>query len=160
MMYIVDTNIFIRSYHEMPMDIWETFWKRITEAANAGLLFSITAVKEEIEKGNDTLKQWIKENLPSNFFFKLDDDILQCYQETQEWAAAQPHFKETAREDFAILADAFLIAAAKSKGATLITYEKSDMNSRKRVKIPDVCQALGVPYCDLNAFLRDNNIKI
>lgn len=160
MMYIADTNIFIRSYHEMPMDIWITFWQQIAAAANAGLLFSIVPVKEELEKGNDALMQWIKDNLPKNFFIHLDADILSCYKETQNWARKQPHYKESALEDFATLADAYLIATAKAKGATLITYEKSDMNNRKRVKIPDVCQGLGVRYCDLNTFLQENNMKI
>lgn len=103
---------------------------------------------------------WIKDNLPEKFFIPLDENILECYKETQNWANNQPHYKESALEDFATLADAYLIATAKAKGATLITYEKSDMNSRKRVKIPDVCQGLGVRYCDLNTFLQENNIKI
>lgn len=31
MAYIFDTNIFIRSKNEMPMEIWPTFWRRMTE---------------------------------------------------------------------------------------------------------------------------------
>lgn len=30
MAYIFDTNIFIRSKHEMPMDLWPTFWTKNT----------------------------------------------------------------------------------------------------------------------------------
>ena len=29
MAYIFDTNVFIRSKHEMPMDLWPTFWKKV-----------------------------------------------------------------------------------------------------------------------------------
>lgn len=28
MAYIFDTNIFIRSKNEMPMEVWPTFWKK------------------------------------------------------------------------------------------------------------------------------------
>lgn len=31
MAYIFDTNIFIRSKHEMPMDLWPTFGLRLLE---------------------------------------------------------------------------------------------------------------------------------
>ncbi len=160
MMYIADANIFIRSYHEMPLDTWITFWQRIATAAQSGILCSIVPVKEELDRGHDKLTEWVKNNLPKNFFMPLDVDILDCYQETQNWASNQSHYKVSALEDFATLADAYLIAAAKAKGATLITYEKSDINSRKRVKIPDVCIGLGVRYCDLNTFLQENNITI
>lgn len=37
---------------------------------------------------------------------------------------------------------------------TLVTYEKSNPNSKARVLIPDACEAVGANYCDLNAVLR------
>lgn len=43
---------------------------------------------------------------------------------------------------------------------TLVTYEGSNPNSKKRVMIPDACNALGVRYCDLNTVLKEMGIKI
>lgn len=40
MAYIFDTNIFIRSKNEMPMEIWPTFWRRMTEIINSGQVYS------------------------------------------------------------------------------------------------------------------------
>ena len=48
MAYIFDTNIFIRSKHEMPMDLWPTFWRRIAEMINAGDVLSNIQVKGEV----------------------------------------------------------------------------------------------------------------
>lgn len=42
----------------------------------------------------------------------------------------------------------------------IVTYEGSNPNSKKRVMIPDVCNALGVRYCDLNIVLREMGITI
>ena len=47
MAYIFDTNIFIRSKNEMPMDIWPTFWQRFKEMVNSGQIFTSVMVKDE-----------------------------------------------------------------------------------------------------------------
>lgn len=43
---------------------------------------------------------------------------------------------------------------------TLVTYEKSNPNSKARVLIPDACEAVGANYCDLNAVLRGMGVVI
>lgn len=55
MAYIFDTNIFIRSKNEMPMEVWPTFWKKMAEMINSGQVRSSIEVKAEIDKGNDEL---------------------------------------------------------------------------------------------------------
>ena len=61
MAYIFDTNIFIRSKHEMPMDLWPTFWTKIAVMINSGNVFSNIQVKGEIDKGGDELTVWMKD---------------------------------------------------------------------------------------------------
>lgn len=61
MAYIFDTNIFIRSKNEMPIDLWPTFWTKVAGMISIGQIFSNIQVKEEIEKGNDELTIWMKE---------------------------------------------------------------------------------------------------
>jgi hypothetical protein len=82
------------------------------------------------------------------------------YAKVMNWAHDNRIFKQSTIEEFARVADAFLVAAASAKGYTLVTYEESDPLCKKRVKIPDACNALGVRYCDLNTVLRELNIKI
>lgn len=45
MAYIFDTNIFIRSKNEMPMEVWPTFWKKMAEMINSGQVRSSIEVK-------------------------------------------------------------------------------------------------------------------
>lgn len=52
------------------------------------------------------------------------------------------------------------MATASAKGLTLVTNEIADPKCRRRVKIPDACNALGVRYCDLNTVLRELGITI
>lgn len=48
--------------------------------------------------------------------------------------------------DFMDGADPFLVAAAAEAGATVVTQETPAGSRRKKVKIPDACRHLGVPF--------------
>lgn len=160
MHYIFDTNIFIRSKNEMPMDVWPTFWTKITKMINSGYIFSSVEVKEEINKGNDELTVWLKNNAPQNFFISLTPKVIEKYQETQDWARKENRYTEAALKTFADVADAYLVATAAANNMTLVTYEESNPQAKKRVLIPDVCNGLGVRYCNLNTVLRELGITI
>lgn len=160
MHYIFDTNIFIRSKNEMPMDVWPTFWTKITKMINSGYIFSSVEVKEEINKGNDELTVWLKNNAPQNFFISLTPKVIEKYQETQDWARKENRYTEAALKTFADVADAYLVATAAANKMTLVTYEESNPQAKKRVLIPDVCNGLGVRYCNLNTVLRELGITI
>ena len=155
MAYLIDSNIFIRSKNEMPMNLWPTFWQRMTDMVNSGELFISTKVKEEIERGNDGLKH----SAPKTCFVGLDGDVMRMYGEVQTWAGTKS-FTQTARNVFATVADAYLVATAAAKNMTLVTYEKSNPNSKARVLIPDAYEAVGANYCDLNAVLRGMGVVI
>ena len=75
MAYLIDSNIFIRSKNEMPMNLWPTFWQRMTDMVNSGELFISTKVKEEIERGNDELTEWLKHSAPKEGTEKLKPTI-------------------------------------------------------------------------------------
>lgn len=160
MAYIFDTNIFIRSKNEMPIDLWPTFWTKIAGLIASGQVYSSIQVKEEIEKGNDELTQWMKENVSSEFYIGNELDVMGKYGEVQKWASSQSLYKPEAIVEFAQVADAFLVAVASAKGYTLVTNETADPYCKRRVKIPDACNALGVRYCNLNTVLRELNVTI
>jgi hypothetical protein len=160
MAYIFDTNIFIRSKNEMPMDIWPTFWERFRDMVNSGVIFTSITVKDEIDKGKDELTEWLKQNAPKSFYLSLDAEVMAQYTSVQNWAKSNPVYTQAALNTFANVADAYLVATASAKQMSLVTYEGSSPNSKKRVMIPDACNALGVRYCDLNTVLKEMGIKI
>ena len=160
MAYIFDTNIFIRSKNEMPMDIWPTFWEKFRDMVNSGEIFTSITVKDEIDKGKDELTEWLKQNAPKSFYLSLDAEVMVQYTSVQNWAKSNSVYTQAALNTFANVADAYLVATASAKQMSLVTYEGSSPNSKKRVMIPDACNALGVRYCDLNTVLKEMGIKI
>lgn len=157
--YIFDTNIFIKSKNEMPHDLWPTFWMKLSDLMRSGQISSSIKVKEEIDRGKDELTLWMKNNASESFYHPVDTNVLKKYSDAQNWARAK-NFSPNALNEFADVADAYIVATAAVKGYTLVTNEISAPNSVKRVKIPDVCAALGVKYCDLNTVLRELGVTI
>ena len=141
------------------MDVWTTFWSKLSEMAMNGQVVSSVKVKEEIEDGYDELSNWIAQHVPDGFFLPVDAEALSSYSMLQNWAAGGD-FTEVAKADFASKADAFIIATALAKGMTVVTFEKSNPQRRNRVMIPDACAAVGADCCDLNAMLRSMGVTI
>lgn len=51
-------------------------------------------------------------------------------------------------------ADAWIIAYALKNDIIITTHEKSQPDSRKKIKIPEPCNALGVTFVDTIEMLR------
>lgn len=159
MAYLLDTNIFIESRKNLPMDVWTTFWSKLSELAMNGQVVSSVKVKEEIAKGYDELSGWIKEHVPAGFFLPIDSQDMAAFAQLQNWAMGKD-FTDTAKNEFATYADAYIIATASARQMTLVTFEKSNPQRKNRVMIPDACAAIGVACCDLNTMLRSIGITI
>lgn len=155
MRYIFDTNIFIRSKNEMPMDVWPTFWRKMTQWIQAGTVCSSEEVRKEIGRGKDELTEWMRDNAPETFYVGMSVAAWERFAETQNWAQGNAVYTDGAKRDYASVADAYLVATAAAEAMTLVTYETADPQCRRRVKIPDACNALGVRCCDLNTMLRE-----
>lgn len=160
MTYLLDTNIFITAKHELPMDIYPSFWQALARLAAQGDFRSIKKVEDEIRKGKDELVDWIDNNLPKDFFIKENNDTLVSLTTVSQWAMANPTYTPKAKNEFANVADSWIIAEALSQSVTVVTYETPDPMCRKRVKIPDVCNAVGVRCCNLNDVFRTLGVTI
>lgn len=161
MEYLFDTNIFVESKKNLPMDIWPTFWTKMVMLINSGNIYSIDKVKEEIDKGGDELTDWIHKHAPHGFFLKQDSSVMEKMAETIDWAQNNPvGFSQSAISDYVNVADSYLVATAAAKKMVLVTYEKSNPQRRNRVMIPDACIAIGVRSCDLNTALRELGVPI
>ncbi len=161
MEYLFDTNIFVESKKNMPMDVWPAFWTKMIDLINSGYIHSIDKVKEEIDKGGDELTDWLHANAPHGFFLKQDASVMEKFNETINWVQnAAVGFSQSAKSAYADVADSYLVATAAAKDMVLVTYEKSNPQRRNRVMIPDACNAIGVRTCDLNTALRELGIQI
>lgn len=158
MSYLLDTNIFIRCKNEMPMDIFHGFWQCLADLAKNGQIFSSVKVKEEIDKGNDELKQWCADELPKGFFMPFD--AFEEYSRLMTWVNGKSVYTVAAKQQFASVADAYLVATAAEKGMKVVSFETPDPSCKRRVKIPDACLSIDVEYCSLNDLFHELGVII
>ena len=147
--FLVDTNFFIQAHRAIyPLDVAKSFWIKVRELADNQHIISIDKVKTEIYRNEDDLKQWCVDNLHADFF-KNTNSVIGEYGSVAAWASSMSHhYKPAALNEFldADEADAWLISYALNQNIPLITYEKSEPNSKKKIKIPDVCNNFGVSH--------------
>jgi hypothetical protein len=149
MIYVFDTGAFIVLKNYYPTT-FPTLWGRIDAAVANGEVVSVREVFNELHNYNDT--DFIQDRAKSHkgiFASPSNDELLIVQQ-----ILAITHF-QTLLSTKAILkgtpvADPFVVAAAKHKGATVVTQEGLKPNA---AKVPNVCQHFGVPCHNLEAFM-------
>lgn len=154
-MHLLDANLFIEAKNfYYGFDTFPGFWEWLDAEHDNGRLASIKPICDELLKGNDGLAAWIKERKDSGWFLPIDDvQTQQNLVKIATWIVAQP-YKEAAKADFLSAGDPWLIAKAKAIGATVVTQETFDSQSRKKVKIPNVCRAFQVHSINTFDLLR------
>lgn len=154
---VADTDVLITlmTYHPQDKLAYRAIWDEIETLIKQKNIFSTMVVYDEIIKylgKNDQLRKWAISH-KKRFFISPD-------QET--WKFAQDIIKkfpdllnkkklQTGEPD----ADPFLIALAKSEGATIITQERKDLPNR----IPMVALHYSVKSIDLYEFFEERKLK-
>ena len=76
------------------------------------------------------------------------------------WSQGQAQFTDAAKAEFASVADGWLVAYALAKGCVVVTLEQFDAKIRRRVKVPNACQAFGVKYVDTFQMMRELGVRV
>ncbi len=156
--YLLDSNIFITSEHQIPHDIFEGFWHKLGACLESGTAVLHQTVADELKRKQDPLVEWI-EGLDGVEPMPASDKTLEKYLEVCAWADGQGYNPQALREfKDESRADAWLCAEALASGLTLVTYE-TRLNSLKKVKIPNVCEGLGARYVNGFDFMRAQGFK-
>ena len=148
---LVDSNFLIQAHRATyPMDVVPGFWSTVKRLADNGDIISIDKVKKEIYSQNDTLTNWCKANLADTFYHDTAS-VMTEYGMVSNWAISKSsHYLSNAINEFlsADEADAYLVAyaLADATNRTIITHERSEPNGKKKIKIPEACDELGVSY--------------
>jgi hypothetical protein len=158
-LFLLDTNFFIQAYRtNYPIDVAESFWRKVEQLAREGRIISIDKVNAEIIKNEDELATWIGSHLPKSFFQKAESsECLSNYRLLSNWAISRSdHYQQNAIDEFleAKRADAWLIAFAMTYGHIIVTQEISEPHKKSKIKIPDVCNFFGVGYVDTVGMFR------
>ncbi len=161
--YFLDSDVFIaakNSYYAFT--ICPGFWDSLIHHHGEGDVFSIDRVKGELLNGRKTenLVQWVKNDLPSDFFLGTDDeDVTSAYEEVMLWVQRNAQYFAQAKAKFATEADGWLVAYAMVHDVIVVTNEQPRPQSRNRILLPDVCTQFKVTYKDTFFMLKDLAIR-
>ena len=152
MAYLLDSNVLITAKNlYYGMDFCPGFWDWLKKAYEKEKVNSVAKVRDEIFAGDDELFDWVK-SLPKAFFLQPQQSDVDALQKISSWVTTGK-YDQAAVAQFLQLADYYICAQALTGEHTVVALEVPS-ESRKRVKIPDVCLAMNIPYINTFDLLR------
>jgi hypothetical protein len=139
-MLVFDTSAYINGWrYHYPPATFPTVWVRIGEAMDDGRIIAPREVYNELKAKDDDVFAWAKDR--SGLFVEPSAEVQ------AEVGPIQAMFSNPGVRD---RADPFVIAEAKVRRYTVVTYEGTNSFTGQRTrrwgeKMPGVCQTLGVP---------------
>ena len=119
-------------------------------------------MRNELLAGRSTeeLVRWVKNEVPDEFFLKVaPDNVVRVRTDIINWIQSHPNDSDHAKENFATGADGWLVACEQVCGATVVTNEQPAPESKRRVKLPDVCDKFKVPWENTYVMLRKLEVQ-
>ncbi len=157
MAYLLDANVFIQAKNlHYGLDFCPAFWDWLVQENGTGKVLSVSQVADELLAGDDELANWAQARGES-LFRETDPETLPAFTEVSTWVQSQ-NFEPAAVNTFLQVADYFLLAFAKAHGHTIVTHEVPS-DSRRKIKIPTVGIAIGVPSMTPYAMLRRERVR-
>jgi hypothetical protein len=142
MVYLLDANVFMQAKNlHYGFDFGPAFWDWLILNNEAGKVFSIEKVGDEIDAGDDELSAWAAER-GDGFFRKPDQALVAALGQVSNWATSQG-YEPAAVNTFLQVADYYLVAHALAHKHTLVTHEIASP-STKKIKLPNARIGLGV----------------
>ncbi len=141
----------------MVFDFCPAFWDWLDREHGNDVVHSIDRICKELTAGTDELADWASDR-DGTFFLPIDESTSSAMTHVSD-CVQRSLCTESAKRDFLSKADPFLIAYSLAKGHTVVTRETLEPNRTTKVKIPNVCQGLGVPYINEFKMLRNLNAK-
>lgn len=86
----------------------------------------------------------------------IDDAVQQCLKDI--YAKDESHYRLVDSAKGRSMADPWVIAHAMAENATVVTKEEKAPDVTKKIKIPNVCDNMGVKYLNDFDFIREANI--
>jgi hypothetical protein len=169
MMHLLDANVFMEAHRlYYPIEVAPTFWSWLASAHLVGEIGSVERVRKEILDGepksenarSDPLVEWVK-GTPKEFWVKPSDDVPDALKRLATWAYDPVRqYKQAAVAEFMASADLHLIAQAIADDCVVVTREQAAPESRRRIKIPDVCDAFSVKWMDPFRLYRELGLQL
>lgn len=167
--YMLDANTLMTAARLFyAYDIIPLFWKNLDEKMKEGRIILLDMVKNEIDHGQDELKEWINNRKDKlRICNHIAPEIIDKYAEVMQYVQECGFYNEKGLAGWAQkdTADAWQVAAAAAKGYQIITFEQSAgslhiKNKSGKVKIPYVAVHFNVKVYNLYYMMRSLGIRI
>jgi hypothetical protein len=153
---LLDTNSFVQAARrECGLDFCPAFWDWLDQANAAGRVHSIQKGLAEWVPGDD-VAEWAAARA-EGVFLPLQASDASAIGQVAAWAHAGD-FTAAAASEFLNIADSQLVAVARARRLTDVTHEVPS-NSKRRIKVPTACIALGVSYASPHEMLRKEKAR-
>jgi predicted nucleic acid-binding protein len=162
-MYLLDTSVFVEAANRYyRFEIAPGFWNALLDQARIGKVGSIDKVLAELLRMNDPLADWARSKFAHAFASTRQSRVRQEYRRVIQFVSRQTRYTDQARRQFADAdnADAWLVAFALAHGGTVVTQETPAPQSKRVVKIPDVCQHFNIRWVDTFAMMSELGIRL
>ena len=147
MKYSIDTSAILEAWRRYyPPDVFPPVWRKLDELIDQGTLIATEEVLHELERKDDEVYEWAQQR---NMFVPTDEAIQLAVTDV-----LRNHPKLINQRESRSGADPFVIALAQVEGCAVLTAEKPTRSS-KRPNIPDVCDALGIPWLTILQLFRN-----
>lgn len=155
--YCIDSNVLIQAWQKYySPKFCSDYWDVLNELGNQKRIFIPEEVHKEITKTDDELSKWLKgSKIPIS---KIDEKVTNCLKEIYSKNPLHKFLVDNIKQRS--LADPWVIAHALSEKATVVTQENKEtaLNS-KRIKIPNVCENMGVRCINDFQLIEELNIQ-
>ena len=155
--YCLDANVLIQAWQKYySPKICPNYWDILNHLGQNNKIFLPQMVYEEITRTDDDLAKWLKSSsIPE---IKIDEQVANCLKSI--YAANPSHIQLVDNTKQRSLADPWVIAHAMNEGAVIVTKEEkvTALNSTK-VKIPNVCENMGIRYINDFEFIQERGLR-
>lgn len=155
--FCLDANVLIQAWQKYyNPKFCPDYWNILIELGKQEKIFIPELVYEEIARTEDDLSKWLKgSKIPID---KISESVTICLQNI--YATKPEHKKLVDNIRGRSLADPWVIAHAMDKNAIVVTKENKEtaLNS-KRIRIPNVCDNMGIKWMDDFQLIEELDIK-
>jgi predicted nucleic acid-binding protein len=157
LLYCLDTNVLIEAWQKYySPKFCPSYWDILNELGRKEVIFIPELVFEEITRTEDELSAWLKKSkIPIH---NINELVTKCLQNI--YAKDPVHKNLVDNTKARSLADPWVIAHAINENATVVTKEEkvTALNSN-RIKIPNVCDNMGVRWINDFEFIQELNVS-
>jgi predicted nucleic acid-binding protein len=154
--YCLDANVLINAWNQYyHKDFCPDYWKELERFGQSGRIFLGEYVRDEITRTDDGLAAWVKmSGIP---VYPVDGALTEIVQLIFAKDPRHPLLIDASKQRS--MADPWVIAHAIDQRASVVTKENKETQSPTKVKIPNVCENMGIRWIDDFTMIRELELQ-